>query len=290
MTPSHERPRIPPAPPRPCPDIAVEAWDPSLDPCAISREATEPSPWSAGSLAALLTLALGTTAVLVPWRQPRTAQSGLSPGSRSTIALALREVLPVQPGDHGSLHAPGGGAGRPQWAPVATPGIGGMGDLQAIPSVNTSAPRGELSSPAVGLSPTTALGGGLTPRLGVGGGSPSGRTGGIGGGARGGTAGTAGPDLPFSAVPVPWLVPIHKVKPVFTERTSAAGRRIVVVVRVLIAMDGSVQSASYVGGEASAREAAVAAALAWRFKPLALCGFSAPTSVNIQFDTDHRDG
>lgn len=285
MNPSREMSRIPLAPPRPCPDIAVETWDPSLDPCAISREATAPSPWSAVPLAALLALALGTTAVLVPWYQPRKERSTFSPGSRCTIAFALREVLPAPSRDDGPLHAPGGGAGRPQWAPIATPGMGGMGDLQAIPAVKAFAPQGALSSPAMGLAPATALGGGLTARTGVGGGSPNGTAGGIGGGARGGTRGA---EKPLSDVSVPMLVPTYRKDISYTLPAGTSPVRTVVIVRALVLMDGTVQSVTFQEGPVALKERALAAALLWRFRPLAVSGFQEPAFVDIIFDSAYK--
>lgn len=261
---------------------ASTTWDPTLDPLAITHKAPRRSPWTPS--VATLVIASSLAGLLLTLPPPRTSSgSGATPQSRPSVPVTLQEAshLPDQPGGQS---VPGGGSGRPAWAPVATPGSGGLGNADALPTLPAFSTMGDLESPVLLPGPSLALGGGDGRGHGMSGGSPDGdREGGTGGGLRGkglrSRPVTAG-NTPGAA---PRLIPIHEIQPHYRDRSEMDLDGLSITIRILVAMDGRVSSAAYLAGEASLQKEAIEAALGWRFKPLNLCGFQKPQLVDIRF-------
>ncbi len=267
-------------PPRPRLQLGEEDWECHADPFAISRNAPVASPWGVWTLTLVSFSALVIIGLSIPLTIPKAWFSPRREGVNS-VAIQLEEPAKVPfLREDGLQRNPGGGHKSPQKAPVATPGIGGMGDIDALPMVKNYADTGEFSTPLLPLASVTALGGGLNPRLGVGGGAPWGVASGVGGGRGGGGQ----VRRPNPSVSVANLIPIRIVHPhYFVAEGFTTLPDFILRVRVTVQMDGSTTNAEFTEGDPMYREKAIEAALQWRFKPLLACGFNEPQVAGLVF-------
>lgn len=250
-------------------------WDPTLDPAAIVHAAEAPGrlgPWvGTVGIAALL----GPALVLMPMGSGLRSSRAVSEGAPRSVAVTLREVAAPHTVAEGLPQAPGEGLEEPSYAPVAR---AGMGDLVDLPSEVTHPGLGDLAAAVPTPGATLALGGQAR-----GGGAPWGMVG-RGGGLRGSPSTTTrGAPKPLEGLTaLPMLVPTHSVTP-HKLVTRSQYQATVVVVRLRIAMDGSVTEATVVSGPEHLHDESLRAARKWRFKPLAACGFTEPQQVDIRF-------
>lgn len=278
-----------PRPSTSCLDALHETWDPTLDPLAITREVPRPDRLTPACLTLLLTGLAAGVGMTLPCIQALGPSKTSPPNTLArTISLALGDEAHL-PGPS----APGGGKGEPQSSPISAPGPGGLGLVDAVPSLPSFSPSGDLVSPVLLPGPTLALGGGSSPSNDMAGGTPDGGRGpGSGGGARGrSVAGSrmgsqAGGEV---ATRIPALEVQYRYRPLMRTPPGFNQSTMFVTLRVLVAMDGTVARAEVVQGEAILHENAIAAVKKWRFKPLAACGFTTPqtTTITLHYSEEH---
>jgi len=84
---------------------------------------------------------------------------------------------------------------------------------------------------------------------------------------------------------------VHMVKPVYPKEAKEAGISGTVVVKGVVAKDGSVQQVEYVSGPEELKQAAIDAVKQWQYKPAKLAGkpASVDTTISLVFTLNKSD-
>lgn len=255
------------APYRPATIFAAE--DPTLDPFAITHASPPPDRRLARALSlGIYGLLLAAWIVLPRWLGGSREGGGLRPPEPLRKLDVVLEPLAMGPRIPKPKEGPSGG------------GQGGTGSLDprlAVTDVPMPAPKVINPEAAEYLVPATPS----LPLAPGGDGLGKGHGPGSGGGTGGGTGSGSGFKRPLD--PDYQLVAINRVEPVYQLAPGQTQAPCIVTVAIVIEADGHVSQAHAVSGPAFLGPAAVAAAKAWTFEPLAPHGLTAPFRMKLNF-------